>query len=56
MLGLLTINELARELKTKPPTIRTWKLRGDLPEKLFIKIGGTVYCKENELKGWIESQ
>lgn len=53
MLGLLTIKEVANELKTKTSTVRTWKARGDLPENLFIKIGGTVYCKEDELKGWI---
>ena len=55
MLGLLTMKELATELKTNTNTIRTWKSRGNLPENLFVKIGGTVYCKEDNLKEWIKS-
>lgn len=55
MLGLLTLKELAVELKTVESTIRTWKKRGDLPKHLFLKIGGTVYCKEDNLKEWINT-
>jgi len=55
MINLMSINELAKELKKPVSTVNTWRRRGDLPEELFFKIGGTVFVKKIKFQEWIES-
>lgn len=55
MINLMSINDLARELKKPVSTINTWRRRGDLPDELFFKIGGTVFVKKTKFQEWIES-
>lgn len=55
MENLMSINELAKELKKPPSTINTWRRRGDLPQELFFKIGGTVFVKKDKFLEWVES-
>lgn len=43
MTNFITFKEFCEVLKANPNTVKTWKRRGDLPAKIFFKIGGTVY-------------
>ena len=53
MTELLTFKEFCKVLKANPNTVKTWKRRKDLPEKIFFKIGGTLYILKNEFEKWI---
>lgn len=55
MTDLISINDLAKELKKPVSTINTWRRRGDLPQEIFFKIGGTVFVKKAKFQDWIES-
>lgn len=55
MLNLMSISDLAKELGKPISTINTWRRRGDLPNELFFKIGGTVFVKRSKFQEWIES-
>lgn len=55
MTNLITIQELAKKLDKPASTIRTWKTRGDIPQDVFFKIGGTVFVKEDKFNQWVEN-
>lgn len=53
MFGLMTIKELAEELKTVESTVYSWKRSGAIPPECFKQIGGRVYAKQNEIQKWL---
>lgn len=55
MIGLISLEEFAKRLNTPISTVRTWKLRGDIPSFLFKKVGGTVFVRENRIQEWVDS-
>ncbi len=56
MTEFFTFKEFCSLLKANPNTVKTWKRRGDLPAKIFFKIGGTVYVLKNEFEKWVKEQ
>jgi hypothetical protein len=46
-LGIISIKEFAKQLGKPESTIRTWKLRGNIPAICFVTIGSTVFVKVN---------
>lgn len=55
MSNLITIQELAKKLDKPVSTVRTWKIRGNIPQDVFFKIGGTVFVKEDKFNQWVEN-
>lgn len=55
MANLITIQELAKKLDKPVSTIRTWKIRGHIPENVFFKIGGSIFVKEDKFNQWVEN-
>ena len=55
MFDLMSINELAKELKKPVSTVNTWRRREDLPPELFFKIGATVFVRKTKFQEWIQS-
>lgn len=55
MENLISINEFAKQLKKPVSTVNTWRRRGNLPEELFKRIGGTVFVKKDKFLEWVES-
>ncbi len=53
---LLTFSEFCKILKANPNTVKTWRRRKDLPEKIFLKIGGTLYVIQEDFEKWIKEQ
>lgn len=54
MTELYTFKEFCTGVvKANPNTVKTWKRRGDLPEKIFFKIGGTLYILKNKYEQWV---
>lgn len=47
-LGIVSIKDFAKLIGKPESTIRTWKLRGDIPEVCFLVIGSTVFVKVNQ--------
>ncbi len=54
MSNLITFKEFCKLIKANPNTVKTWKRRGDLPAKIFFKIGGTLYILQDKFEQWIE--
>lgn len=54
--NLITIKELAKNLKKTESTIRTWKRNGLIPAGCFFKIGGSVFVLVNKFNEWVASQ
>lgn len=54
MSNLITFKEFCKLIKANPNTVKTWKKRGDLPAKIFFKIGGTLYILQDKFEQWIE--
>ncbi len=48
LLGIVSIKDFAKLIGKPESTIRTWKLRGDIPEVCFLVIGSTVFVKVNQ--------
>ncbi len=46
--GIVSIKDFAKQLGKPESTIRTWKLRGDIPATCFLIIGSTVFVKVNQ--------
>lgn len=46
--GIVSIKDFAKLIGKPESTIRTWKLRGDIPEVCFLVIGSTVFVKVNQ--------
>ncbi len=45
--GIVSIKDFAKQLGKPESTVRTWKLREDIPKECFLTIGGTVFVKVN---------
>ncbi len=54
--NLITIKELAKNLKKPESTVRTWKRNGIIPADCFFKIGGSVFVLVNKFNEWVASQ
>ena len=52
---LLTVNETAKFLKTKPHTIRNWITRKTIPEELIKRKFGKIYFIKSEIENYILS-
>ena len=46
--GIISIKDFAKQRGKPESTIRTWKLRGDIPAACFVTIGSTVFVKVNQ--------
>ena len=49
LLGIVSIKDFAKLIGKPESTIRTWKLRGDIPEACFLVIGSTIFVKVKQL-------
>lgn len=56
MIEFYTFKEFCALLKANPNTVKTWKRRGDIPQKLFFKIGGTVYIYKDDFEKWVKEK
>lgn len=50
--GVITIKQFAKEIGKPESTVRTWRLRGDIPKECFKVIAGTVFVRVKEIKEW----
>ena len=50
---IMKLKDFAKEIKTPESTIRTWKRRGDIPERCFKIIGTTIYVIVPEMQQWL---
>lgn len=55
-MNLITFAEFCKLLKANPNTVKTWKRRGDLPAKMFLKIGGTLYILQDVFEKWVQEK
>ncbi|MBQ8848352.1 MAG: helix-turn-helix domain-containing protein [Candidatus Gastranaerophilales bacterium] len=55
-INLWTFDEFCKVLKANPNTVKTWKRRKDLPEKIFFKIGGTLYIIKDSFEAWVKEK
>lgn len=46
--GILSIKDFAKLIGKPESTVRTWRLRGDIPQDCFLVIGSTVFVKVNQ--------
>ena len=53
MTHMITFKEFCSRLNANPNTVKTWKRRGNLPAKIFFKIGGTQYVFYDRFEQWI---
>jgi len=53
MTEFYTFEEFCKLLKANPNTVKTWKRRGNLPAKIFFKIGGTIYVLKDIFEQWV---
>ena len=51
-----TFDEFCKVLKANPNTAKTWRRRKILPEKIFFKIGGTLYILKDSFEKWVKEQ
>ena len=56
MTQFYTFKEFCQILKANPNPVKTWKRRGDLPKKLFFKIGGTLYVFKDDFEKWLKEK
>ena len=56
MIELMTFKDFCTFLGQKPSTVKTWRRRKYLPEKIFFKIGGTLYIIKDAFEKWIKEQ
>lgn len=46
--GIISIKDFAKKIGKPESTVRTWRLRGDIPESCFLVIGSTIFVKVNQ--------
>lgn len=51
--NIMKLKDFAKEIKTPESTIRTWKRRGDIPDRCFKIIGTTIYVIVPEMQQWL---
>ena len=56
MIDLITFKEFCTLIKANPNTVKTWRRRKDLHEKLFFKIGGTLYLSKDSFERWVNEE
>ncbi len=56
MFKLMSLKDLAKELNKPESTIRTWRRRKDIPECIFVEIGGTVFVHVGRFQEWIDEK
>lgn len=52
-LGIMSIKDLAKLMNKSESTIRTWRLRGQIPKDCFKVIGSTVFVKAKEIREFL---
>lgn len=52
-LGIMTIKNFAKLMNKPESTIRTWRLREQIPKTCFKVIGSTVFVKVQEIKKFL---
>lgn len=53
MTEFYTFKEFCEVLKANPNTVKTWRRRGNLPTKIFFKIGGSLYILKDKFEQWV---
>lgn len=53
MIEFWTFKEFCSKIKANPNTVKTWRRREILPEKIFFKIGGTLYILKDKFEQWV---
>lgn len=53
-LGIITIKDFAKLMNKPESTIRTWRLREQIPKTCFKVIGSTVFVKIQEIKKFLD--
>ena len=56
MIDLILFNDFCKMINANPNTVKTWKRRGDLPAKIFFKIGGTLYILRDSFEDWVKER
>ncbi len=56
MAELITFKEFCKMLNANPNTVKTWRRRKNLPEKLFFKIGGSLYVRKDSFERWVDEE
>ncbi len=51
--GLMKLKDFAKSINTPESTVRTWKRRGEIPEKCFKVIGNTVFVRVKETQAFM---
>ena len=54
--NLIKFEDFCKSIKANQNTVKTWKRRKNLPEKIFFKIGGTLYILKDKFEQWIEEK
>lgn len=54
MNDLMTIDEVAEELRTPVPTLRHWRATNRGPA--FLKLGRRLVCRRADLDAWLAEQ
>lgn len=53
MFGVMSIKEFAKAIGKPESTVRTWRLRGDMPPECFKVVAGTVFVKVKIAMDWL---
>lgn len=51
--GIMKIKDFAKTMGISESTVRTWKLRKEIPDSCFKRIGGTVFIKVKEMEEFL---
>lgn len=54
--NLISLKVFAKKLNKPESTIRTWRRRKNLPERIFVEIGGTVFVHVGRFQEWIDEK
>lgn len=53
---LMDTEEAAKFLTIKPNTLEIWRMKKDLPQPKYVKIGGAVRYRVSDLRDFLEQQ
>lgn len=55
-INIIPIQELAKQLKKPQSTVYSWRRNGNLPESVFLKIGGCIFVKIDKFMEFINKE
>lgn len=50
LFNIISIKEFSKQIGRPESTIRTWRRRGEIPERCFLVIGSTIFVKVDVFK------